>query len=582
MTTYKQLISEISIEKMYDNMDYLVNQVGERLSGTPQMQKATKYICSKLQEYNVEAHNDHFPMYQSYPGEAQLKIIEPISMEIATRPVCHIESTSPEGIEGELIYLGSGGYADYDGLDVKGKIILTDMTWNPGRPEKARIAWELGAKALVIMNWGKSDSNLIQMGAVKTQWGNPTPETVKEIVKLPVISISRADGEKLVDLCNKQVVKIWMKANATRQWITADQPIGRVYGGKSNGQYVLVGSHVDAWGKSAICNASGNALNLELARICQKNRALLERDIVFVFWDGHEIAEGGGSTWYCDNYWSDMTNNCIAYINIDNLAIKGTELPGVEGLPEMKEFLMDAIMQVWNKKGVWNHAYKGGGDSSFFGIGVPYVSFATEYTEEKLKELNYAFYSPWLHSDSDTIDKIDRTLLKGHADYFMYIIEKIVNSKTVIYDMKALASDIKFQWEDIYNQAGIAKTIIKDIQPVVDEYVRSLEKLANMRLKATEDSSLANLYNRLAIYCERQTAMFRCESGRYGQDGCCSMQTENPIPALQRALTKYNNVKRESHEFYLWETQILRVKNMVFDALNNSIQIVNLEIETLK
>ena len=62
-----------------------------------------------------------------------------------------------------------------------------------------------------------------------------------------------------------------------------------------------MGSHVDAWGKSAICNASGDALNLEIARICYENRAEMKRDVEFVFWDGHEIAEGGGSKWYADN-----------------------------------------------------------------------------------------------------------------------------------------------------------------------------------------------------------------------------------------------------------------------------------------
>ena len=34
-------------------------------------------------------------------------------------------------------------------------------------------------------------------------------------------------------------------------------------------------------------------MNLEIARICKKYEAELERDIVFCFWDGHEIAEVG-------------------------------------------------------------------------------------------------------------------------------------------------------------------------------------------------------------------------------------------------------------------------------------------------
>ncbi len=142
--------------------------------------------------------------------------------------MCHIESTPDSGIEGELIYLGSGTYEDYQGQDVRGKIVLTDMNWSPGRPEKARIAWEMGAKALIIMNWGKAEDDLIQMGAIKAQWGNPTPDTEKEIVRLTVMSISWRDGEYLAGLCKLGEVKVWLKASASRQWITADQPMGRV------------------------------------------------------------------------------------------------------------------------------------------------------------------------------------------------------------------------------------------------------------------------------------------------------------------------------------------------------------------
>ena len=481
MSIYEKLAEELSLDRMYENMTYLVDEVGERLSGSPQMRKATEFICGKLKEYGVEAHIDHFPMYQSYPKEATLTLLAPEKKEIPARPVCHIKSTSAEGLSGELVYLGSGAYEDYEGKDVTGKIVLTDMNWSPGRPEKARIAWEMGAKALIIMNWGKAEDGLIQMGAVKAQWGNPTPDTEKDIVDLTVISISRADGEYLAGLCEKGEVSVHLTAEATREWITADQPIGRVYGGKSSGQYVLVGSHVDAWGKSAICNASGNALNLELARLFQKHKDELNRDVVFVFWDGHEIAEGGGSAWYADNYWKDMNENCLAYINIDNLAIKGTTIPGVEGQPELKDYLTGAIKEIWGQEGEWHRAYKGGGDSSFFGVGVPYCSFATEYTEEKLVELNYAFYSPWLHSDSDTIDKLDRDLLLGHGKYFAYIIEGMVNADRVLYDLKALADDTREQWSQIKVLSGRGADLISELGETVEEYAKALEALWDLR-----------------------------------------------------------------------------------------------------
>ena len=566
MDFYERLKSEISLDNIYRDMTYLVEEVGERLSGTAEMKKATEYIRSRLEENGVEARIDHFPMYQSYPKDAHLVLLSPEERKIEARPVCHIDSTPEGGIDGELIYLGSGRYEDYEGIDVKDKIVLTNMNWSPGRPEKARIAWEMGAKALIIMNWGESDRDLIQMGAVKAQWGNPTPETVKDIVRLTVISVSRKDGEYLASLCEKAKgqVRVHLDAAATREWITADQPVGFLKG-KRDDKYVLVGSHVDAWGKSAICNASGNALNLEMARIFAKYKDELDGSLVFAFWDGHEIAEGGGSTWYADNYWGDMTQRCVGYVNIDNLAIKGTTIPGVEGQPELKEMLMEAIKTVFGEEGVWHRAYKGGGDSSFFGIGVPYSSFATEYTEEKLEELNYAFYSPWLHTDDDTVDKIDKELMKKHVEYFICITEKLLNSPVFPYDFEALADDVQQQWNQIMDVAGRAKEMLETVTPKIGQYAAALKDFykSGENLSGTQ----RKLYDKAAVICERHTAMFRCYSGRYGQDSCCAVATENPIPALKKTLDKYNKAELGSEEFYLWETMVLRVRNMVFDAV---------------
>ena len=46
----------------------------------------------------------------------------------------------PEGISGELVYVGAGALADFEGKDVRGKIVLTELSYSPARHEKQRIA----------------------------------------------------------------------------------------------------------------------------------------------------------------------------------------------------------------------------------------------------------------------------------------------------------------------------------------------------------------------------------------------------------------------------------------------------------
>ena len=93
MELYEKLKAEISLDNIYKDMAYLIDEVGERLSGSKEMEKATEYICKRLNENIGEGRIDHFPMYMSYPGEASLSVLSPKAYEIPARPVCHIDST---------------------------------------------------------------------------------------------------------------------------------------------------------------------------------------------------------------------------------------------------------------------------------------------------------------------------------------------------------------------------------------------------------------------------------------------------------------------------------------------------------
>ncbi|MFB0517702.1 MAG: M28 family peptidase [Acidobacteriota bacterium] len=334
----KEIEADLLVDKAYKHMTFLVEEVGQRLAGTKSIAKAANYIRKELEGYGLDARIDRFYMYHSYPEYAALKVIYPEDRAIEAKPCCHILSTLEEGLTGELVYAGAGGHEDYESLQVKDKIILVDMTWAPPRPEKARIALEHGAKALVIMNWGTSDNPVIQMGAIKSVWGNPTPESFKQIPQIPVISITRASGEYLKELCSKGMVKVWLRAEATREWVLANQPIGMLYGKERPEEFVLVGGHLEAWGKTAICNSSGNSQMIELARVLAKHKNKLKRSIVFGFWDGHEIAEAAGSTYYVDTNWDNLAKNCIAYVNIDNPGIVGTSIPKSSVCPRSGNF----------------------------------------------------------------------------------------------------------------------------------------------------------------------------------------------------------------------------------------------------
>ena len=130
------------------------------------------------------------PAIVSFPEHAECRVEAPTQIAIQANTLGHSVATMPEGITAELIYVGSGDFADYDGKDVRGKIILTELSYSPARHEKQRIAGLKGSIGAVMMNWGPPDNEAVPFGSVKPVWGNPTPQNYKdEMPTLPCIGI---------------------------------------------------------------------------------------------------------------------------------------------------------------------------------------------------------------------------------------------------------------------------------------------------------------------------------------------------------------------------------------------------------
>jgi len=563
----KAIRADLSVDRAWEHMTFLVEEVGERLAGTESIQKAANYIRDELERCGLEARIDRFPIYQSYPGSAALRVLHPEERAIEALPSCHIPSTLDEGMAGKLVYVGAGGYEDYERIDVRDRIVLADMTWAPPRPEKARIALEMGAKALIILNWGTPDNPTIQRGAIKGVWGNPTPESFPRIPRIPVINITKATGEHLKGLCDTGRVEVWFRADATQEWVLANQPVGVLWAGEDVKEFVLVGSHLEGWGKTAICNSSGNALSLELARVLAKHRDKLTRNIVFTFWDGHEIAEAAGSTYFVDTHWDELAKYCVAYVDIDNPGIVGTSVPNSRSAPEIKEFLLGIVEEVWGDRGTWKMPYKGG-DQSFFGVGVPYISFATGYTAEELERLNWAFLSPWLHTEADTLDKVDRQLYNTHLEFFATLVLRLNRTEMIPYDLSEpvtrLGSDLQALADLAEGVEGVSLEDLLDRVEVLAEAVQALSLATVVGGEATQIS------NEAAIKASRELSPLWTEADRYDQDPYGYYLIGKPIPRLLVPVTRLKGLNEGELAFNLWMTKLIRERNRVSDALERA------------
>jgi len=588
----RSVLREISSKEMWRHIKWLSDNVPERLAGTEEARKATEYFRKTLESYGVPVEVYEFDGYVSFPGKAELRLLSPERRSFECRAYAHIASTPKEGIEGELVYVRSGGLEDYRHVDAKGKITLAELSYAPPRPEKVRIAELNGSIGQIQMNWGKPDSKGLPLGTVKRVWGNPTPESIKNWPSIPAISISKADGMHLKSLCEKGKVRVWLRAEATKEWRRISQPVATIKGTAEPQKFVLVGGHFDAWGGGVTCNATGNTLVLELARILNKHRDGLKRSVRLAWWIAHETGIMEGSTWYVDNFWEDLSKNCIAYYNCDSPGMIDTPVYGIRSTTEVKEFLVGNAKEVFGEPVDWRRLQKTG-DQSFFGVGLPCIWEGTTFTREMIEELGGAVLGWWYHSTEDTLDKVDMKAQVIATKVFATNVLRFCNTPLLPYDFLSVGRTIEdtvAQLQsagrnkiDLSTLLPKAKTLITEaerLKAALDEAMKTYSKMRRGKKKEELDQRLAKVNEDLMAMTRALNPMLYTMVDRYDQDTYGLSYLEKPIPFLQ-PVNDLAAMNPNSQEFKMLLTQLVRARNRVGDAIDLTTEIAEKSLQLI-
>jgi N-acetylated-alpha-linked acidic dipeptidase len=282
---------------------------------------------------------------------------------------------SPAGdVTGEIVYVNFGIPSDYEtleklGIDVKGKIVLARYggSW---RGIKPKVAAEHGAIACLIYSDPHEDGyfqgdvypdgpfrgwGMIQRGSVMDMPrypGDPsTPgrpskpgverlpmDQIKTLSPIPVQPLSYRDGVELLKRLKGPVapeawrgalpityhvgpgparvhVKLQMEY-AQRRLINV---VARIAGRELPDEWVIVGSHRDAWTFGASDSVSGHVSMMSVARgfgEMMKGGWRPRRTLVFVSWDGEEQGLLGSTEWV-EDYANDLRAKTAVYVNRD-------------------------------------------------------------------------------------------------------------------------------------------------------------------------------------------------------------------------------------------------------------------------
>jgi len=586
-----KVLDEVSADRIRAHVEKIVTEIPHRAAGSANGKRMAEYSRDAMKANGLTDVVMHeLPAIVSFPEHAEFRVESPTEIAIQANTLGHSINTSEDGLRAEIVDVGGGAFSDYEGQDARGKIILTELSYSPARHEKQRIAGMKGAIGAVMMNWGHPENEAVPFGSVKPVWGNPTPENVKtEMPTIPCIGIARTAGLKLREMAKKGPVRVWFRTHIENGWRPIQVTVARMPAPETSPEkddFVLVGGHQDSWpGEAATDNAAGNACKMELARVFMQHRDKLRRGITFGFWTAHETGTMAGSAWFADRNWDDLRKNCVAYLQIDQPAFIGTTLWNTASNAELKSFHQGIEKDLLTKKYKWKRAVKTG-DSSFFGIGIPMFHGEGGFTDEELAATANATLGWWHHSVENRLDKMDWKHMQEHIRLYAAYLWELTTAPVLPFRFVPVAEQVIARLEE-FKEPG--KTVGLDgaaarAKEFYDAAVR-MDAAASAeaeKFKGGKGSeAAAQLLNRAMKRLSRILVPLQSTAiGTYGHDPYGYTPQTTMIPCLYD-LTAFGKLP-EGEQRWMLETKMVRARNRVADALQDSKALIDDTLAQLK
>jgi len=578
----KVVRAEVDKDKLWKHVEYLCS-IGEKFSGTPEEKIACDYFVEQVKKEGVPIDVHEFEAYISYPShdrskDAELKIVTP--KEVVFTCQSHAMSGSTRGMVKEIIDVGQGELSDYEGKDVRGKIVLVDFAalW---APERLWISMQKGAAAQITI----SGDPVIHDMVVTTVWGAPSRESADRIPNIPIVSITRDDGLKLREMCKKEPIKASLKVNIWKGWPKVYLPVVTIKGSEEPDKYFLIHGHYCSWGEGMTDNVGGNVQFIEMAKIFWRHRKDLRRGIKIAWWPGHSMGRYAGSTWFVDKYWEDLSKNCIGQMNIDSPGVIGasewvssssSELSqfNKKNVAEYEQTLVKKPIKVTNNTWIFR-----AGDQSFQGIGIARVGCNQNIPDDsplKGKTTGGGAGGWWWHTLQDTLDKGDKENLGILMEVNMTTILRLVNEKVLDYNFEPVADDYIRTLSEL-NDAAQGTFRLDGLVEKAQELKKMSRQLEQHRIIASNDPKVdSNKLNEGLMKIIRiLTPPYCIQTDQFGQDPATRIP---PIPKLQ-PVRELVGMDQRSDEARFLTTTLTREYNRFYHAFTEAISLMAALIE---
>jgi Zn-dependent M28 family amino/carboxypeptidase len=401
--------------------------MGSRSSLTESEIQGRDYLVNKFQEFgldNVEAESSEYQAWK--PVLTQVKITKPLTKDLDAVSNIQCPSTGEKGVEGKLIFLGSGvanifqKYKD----EIKDKIVLITseggQSWDTKgrythRREKYARAVRNGAIGFIQMN--HRPGLIHKIGSMKTN----------AIGEIPSIGVTYEEGMYLRNLLEESEVTINIKTKHDIRKGLCWYPKGEILGNTYPEKIIILCAHYDThyYSSGALDNTTGVATVMEIAHALSTQKGKLKRTVRFILFPVEEMGLTG-SALYVRNHAKEMDKINLV-MNFDTVGL-GRKRISIQGFPELITYFTKFCKDTGYPQNIDTALMHNSDHFCFTLMGVPAILFREE-------RLNQDFFHLQT-TKADTIDKADPFDVKEMAMFAARLLIRVSNEDKPIVKRK--------------------------------------------------------------------------------------------------------------------------------------------------
>jgi hypothetical protein len=431
----KNLVNDERQHSQLENLGTeLIDRIGARLTGSPQMKMAQDWVIEKYKNWNIAAENQQWGLWRGWErGISHIDMIYPRVQTLRGTQLAWSPKTPANGITAEVIMIP---FAE-DSIQfkkqlssVKGKMVMISMPQLTGRSddnwekfaqkesfekmktarEKQSAEWQkqMNNTGFTAKTLQTTLENAGAVGLISSYWSKAYGANKifgANTKKIPVVDLSLEDYGMLYRLIRdgqKPMVRIVADSKETGLQPTFNT-IATIKGVEKPDEYVMLSAHLDSWdgGTGATDNGTGTLVMMEAMRLLKKWYPNPKRTIIAGHWESEEQGLNGSRAFVKDH--PEIVQKIQAVFNQDGGTGRLNFINGA-GFLQSYDFLgrwLSAIpKEIASEIQI---AYPGapstGGsdNASFLPAGIPSYYLGT---------VNWDYGTVTWHTNLDTYDKI--------------------------------------------------------------------------------------------------------------------------------------------------------------------------------